>query len=145
MSKYLKTHHRQDFVDAVGDRRAGIAIHAIGGAIIGVGEVVFLPLDLLKVRGQTALQTASREPFSAKLFFSHFQTSSNGGHLAAFRALYRGAGWTTIRNSVGCFALFGASAVVKETVFGLEDYHDASLFQDFVSSSVAAAACVFFA
>ncbi len=97
------------------------------------------------MRGQTAVQTASRQPFSARVFFEHFRTPTDRGAFPAFRALYRGAGWTTVRNSVGCFALFGTSSVVKDALFGIDNYAQASVFEDVVSSGIAAAACVVFA
>ncbi|KAJ2328976.1 high copy suppressor of abf2, partial [Coemansia sp. RSA 2681] len=49
-------------------------------------------------------------------------------------ALYRGAGWTVLRNAPGSFALFGGSAVVKEYGFGLEDYGKATFVQNFFAS-----------
>lgn len=48
--------------------------------------------------------------------------------------LYRGASWTAARNAPGSFALFGGSAVVKEYVFKLEDYSQATFFHNFVAS-----------
>ncbi|KAJ3330967.1 hypothetical protein HDU76_004407 [Blyttiomyces sp. JEL0837] len=37
--------------------------------------------------------------------------------------LYRGASWTASRNAVGCSALFGTSAFIKDRVFHWEDIH----------------------
>jgi hypothetical protein len=41
----------------------------------------------------------------------------------------RGAGWTAARNAPGSFALFGGSAFVKDYVFHLEKYSDATFAQ----------------
>lgn len=54
------------------------------------------------------------------------------------RKLYRGAFWTAIRNAPGSFALFGGNALVKEQIFKLENYADASIFQDVVASTTGA-------
>jgi hypothetical protein len=42
----------------------------------------------------------------------------------------------------GSFALFGASATVKDRVFGLKNYNDATFFQNFVASVVGAFASI---
>jgi hypothetical protein len=46
----------------------------------------------------------------------------------------RGASWTAARNAPGSFALFGGSAWVKESVFKLEKYSDATFMQDSLAS-----------
>ena len=48
--------------------------------------------------------------------------------------LYRGAGWTAARNAPGSFALFGGSAFVKEYIFKLKNYKDATWGMDFCAS-----------
>ena len=64
---------------------------AISGAMMGAGEVIFLPLDIYKIRKQTG---------------SHDQGIS-----------YRGIGTTMIRNTGGSFALFGVPAWIQTTYF----------------------------
>jgi len=63
-------------------------------------------------------------------------------HPRAGLGLYRGAGWTAVRNAPGSFALFGGSAFVKDAVFGLGDYNEATFFQTSVASLVGAAASI---
>ncbi|TPX62239.1 hypothetical protein CcCBS67573_g08848 [Chytriomyces confervae] len=46
----------------------------------------------------------------------------------------RGATWTAARNAPGSFALFGGSAFVKEHMFNLSDYNQATFFQNFCAS-----------
>lgn len=45
------------------------------------------------------------------------------------RVWRRGASWTAARNAPGSFALFGGSAFVKDRVFKLEKYSDATFMQ----------------
>lgn len=90
-------------------------------SIVGVGEVLLLPLDVLKIKRQT-----NPEAFRGR---SALQIVKDEGF-----ALYRGGMWTAARNAPGSFALFGGSAFVKEYMFHLEDYSKASFFQNFCAS-----------
>ena len=64
--------------------------------------------------------------------------------------LYRGASWTAARvfllfnlqNAPGSFALFGASAAVKEYGFGLSEFQKATFFENFVASIAGAIASI---
>lgn len=111
-------------------QNAKLLTHAFAGALVGIGEIVLLPLDVLKIksqnnpaalRGRGLVQILQQERISW---------------------LYRGAGWTAARNAPGSFALFGASALVKSKVYGLENYNDATLNQNFVSSLVGGVASI---
>lgn len=53
-----------------------------------------------------------------------------------------GAGWTAARNAPGSFALFGGSAFVKEYLFHLNDYNQATFFQNFCASIGGAVASI---
>lgn len=55
---------------------------------------------------------------------------------------YSGATWTAARNAPGSFALFGGSAFVKDHVFELKKYSDATFFQDSVASVAGACASI---
>jgi hypothetical protein len=93
---YLTEHYARDFDTAFG--------------LIGIGEIVLLPLDVLKIKRQT-----NPEAFRSRGFFRIVADEGMG--------LYRGAGWTAARNAPGSFALFGGSAWAKEKLFKLEDYN----------------------
>lgn len=56
--------------------------------------------------------------------------------------IYIGAGWTAARNAPGSFALFGASAMVKDRVFGIEDHAKATFFHNFCASIAGAIASI---
>lgn len=74
-------------------------MHATAGSIIGIGEVVLLPLDALKIKMQTNAHQYAGKKVCQILYQEGF-------------GLYRGASWTAARNAPGSFALFGGSAVV---------------------------------
>jgi hypothetical protein len=96
-------------------------MHATAGCVIGLGEVVLLPLDVLKIKAQT-----NPEVLSGRGVVDIFMKEG--------RSLYKGTLWTMARNAPGSFSLFGASAFVKERIFKLEDYGKATFFQNFCAS-----------
>ena len=61
-------------------------------SLIGVGEIVLLPLDVLKIKRQT-----NPEAFRGRGVFRIVADEGMG--------LYRGAGWTAARNAPGSFAV----------------------------------------
>lgn len=90
-------------------------------SVIGIGEIVLLPLDVLKIKRQT-----NPEAFRGRGVLAIVRDEGFG--------LYRGWQWTAARNAPGSFALFGGSAFTKGYVFGLSDYNKATWFQNFVAS-----------
>lgn len=102
-------------------------MHATAGSLIGIGEIVLLPLDVLKIKRQT-----NPEAFRGRGLFKIISDEGMG--------LYRGAGWTAARNAPGSFALFGGSAFAKEYIYKLQDYNSASWAQNFVASVCGASA-----
>ncbi|KAJ7819793.1 mitochondrial carrier domain-containing protein [Mycena olivaceomarginata] len=66
-------------------------------SLTGIGEVVLLPLDVLKIKRQV-----NPEAFRGRGVVCIF--------LEEGTTLYCGWGWTMARNAPGSFALFGASA-----------------------------------
>jgi hypothetical protein len=61
-------------------------------SLIGIGEIVLLPLDVLKIKRQT-----NPEAFRGRGLFKIIGDEGMG--------LYRGAGWTAARNAPGSFAV----------------------------------------
>jgi hypothetical protein len=80
----------------------------------GIGEVVLLPLDVLKIKMQT-----NPDALRGRGFFTLLKDEG-------VASLYRGWGWTMARNAPGSFALFGGSAATKEYLFKLSDYSQAT-------------------
>lgn len=114
-----------------GDKgKAKMLLHAVSGAAIGVGEVVLLPLDVLKIKSQN-----NPEALRGRGLVQILRQEKLSG-------LYRGAGWTAARNAPGSFSLFGASALVKGRVFGLENFNDATLLQNFAASAAGGIASI---
>ncbi|OMJ15685.1 putative mitochondrial carrier [Smittium culicis] len=126
---YLTAHYGSNFSRAFGERNGKAILHASAGSLIGIGEVVLLPLDVLKIKRQT-----NPDAFKGRGFFAIIKEEGMG--------LYRGASWTVARNAPGSFALFGGSAFTKEFIFGLEDYNKATTFQNFISSIGGAVASI---
>ncbi|KAJ3228580.1 hypothetical protein HDU81_006091 [Chytriomyces hyalinus] len=117
---YLQNNHQSSFKSMFGDNWKTM-MHATAGSFVGVGEIVLLPLDVLKIKAQV-------NPDLLK--------GKGLGQIVAQEGwgLYRGATWTAARNAPGSFALFGGSAFVKEHIFHLSDYNQATFFQNFCAS-----------
>ncbi len=124
---YLSLHYGQYFDKAFGKGSGKAMMHATAGSLVGIGEIVLLPLDVLKIKRQT-----NPESFRGRGLFKIISDEKFN--------LYRGWGWTAARNAPGSFALFGGSAFTKEYVFGLTDYNSATWFQNFISSIFGACA-----
>ncbi|KAG5292689.1 mitochondrial carrier protein [Histoplasma ohiense] len=124
---YLAKNHGSSFDNAFGKGTGKAIMHATAGSLIGIGEIVLLPLDILKIKRQT-----NPEAFRGRGLFRIIKDEGMG--------LYRGAGWTAARNAPGSFALFGGSAFAKEYIYGLKDYNSASWLQNFVASIAGASA-----
>ncbi|KAJ3179452.1 hypothetical protein HDU85_004862 [Gaertneriomyces sp. JEL0708] len=109
-------------------RKGKTALQALAGSLIGLGEVALLPLDSLKVKRQTGV------------------VQGNASIVTLLRSEprpFRGGTWTAARNMVGCFALFGASAAVKDLICapGMTP----TWTQTFFASFCGAAGCIAFA
>ncbi|UZJ53192.1 hypothetical protein CBS101457_002512 [Exobasidium rhododendri] len=126
---YLTTHYKPWFQSTFGERNGKSVMSATAGSLTGIGEIVLLPLDVLKIKRQT-----NPESFRSRGFL---RIVGDEGF-----ALYRGWGWTAARNAPGSFALFGGSAFTKEYLFGLEDYNKATWGQNFVASIGGAVASI---
>lgn len=127
MRDYLAQHHGDSFDRTFGKGNGKAIMHATAGSLIGIGEIVLLPLDVLKIKRQT-----NPEAFRGRGLFRIIADEGFG--------LYRGWGWTAARNAPGSFALFGGSAAAKEYLYKLSDYNSATWSQNFVASIAGASA-----
>jgi len=125
----LTRHYKSNFTNAFGERKGKMMMQATAGSLTGIGEVVLLPLDALKIKRQVNPE-AFRGRGVVRIFLEEGTT------------LYRGWGWTVARNAPGSFALFGASAVTKEYVLGVSDYRKATWTQNFIASVAGAVASI---
>jgi hypothetical protein len=154
-----------------GDRQGRSLLHAFAGSLVGIGEVVLLPLDVLKIKAQTnpeAFKNLGRVPVkeaaahaglpsqsvnvstgtaTLKTAASALQEAPKPSMLAMARSiplsdLYRGAAFTAARNAPGSFALFGASQAIHQNLFHLEDSKKATFWQNFVASIGGATASI---
>lgn len=124
---FLTANFAQTFDQLFGPRTGKAMLSATAGSMIGIGEIVLLPLDVLKIKRQT-----NPEAFRGRGFLRIIMDEGFG--------LYRGWGWTAARNAPGSFSLFGGSAFAKEYVLGLQDYSKATWTQNFVASIFGASA-----
>ena len=124
---YLAANTGDSFDRLFGKGTGKAVMYATAGSLVGIGEIVLLPLDVLKIKRQT-----NPEAFRGRGLFRIVADEKWN--------LYRGWGWTAARNAPGSFALFGGSAFTKEYLFQLRDYSDATWFQNFVASISGAAA-----
>jgi len=125
----ITRNYKTEFTNTFGERNGKLMTQATAGSLTGIGEVVLLPLDALKIKRQVNPE-AFRGRGVVRIFLEEGTT------------LYRGWGWTMARNAPGSFALFGASAVTKDYLFGLTDYHRATWTQNFVASIAGAVASI---
>jgi hypothetical protein len=125
----LAAHYGAHFTRACGERKGKMLMQAAAGSLTGIGEVVLLPLDVLKIKRQV-----NPEAFRGRGVLRIVMEEGT--------TLYRGWGWTMARNAPGSFALFGASAATKEYVLGVSDYASATWTQNFVASIAGAVASI---
>lgn len=125
----ITRNYKNGFTRAFGERNGKLMMQATAGSLTGIGEVVLLPLDVLKIKRQT-----NPEAFRGRGFLRIFAEEG--------KTLYRGWGWTMARNAPGSFSLFGASAFTKDYVLGVKDYSQATWSQNFVASIAGAVASI---
>ncbi|KAG6896060.1 Mitochondrial GTP/GDP carrier protein 1 [Termitomyces sp. T32_za158] len=125
----INKHYKSGFTNTFGERKGKLMMQATAGSLTGIGEVVLLPLDALKIKRQVNPE-AFRGRGVVRIFLEEGTT------------LYRGWGWTMARNAPGSFALFGASAFTKDYVLGVSDYSKATWTQNFVASVAGAVASI---
>ncbi|KAH7925154.1 mitochondrial carrier protein [Leucogyrophana mollusca] len=128
-SEIIARNYKDEFTRAFGERKGKMMMQATAGSLTGIGEVVLLPLDALKIKRQV-----NPEAFRGRGVIRIFMEEGT--------TLYRGWGWTMARNAPGSFALFGASAVTKEYVLGVSDYSKATWTQNFIASIAGAVASI---
>lgn len=105
-------------------KKSKMMSESVAGCLIGIGEVVLLPLDRLKVLSQT-----NPEALANRGLFGIIRQEG-------IRGLYAGTVVTMTRNAPGSFCLFGGTAFTKDVIFGLEDYSKATFLQNMIASAV---------
>jgi hypothetical protein len=112
-----------DAMKPVFGSKSKMMTESISGSLIGIGEIVLLPLDRLKVLSQT-----NDAALANRSLVSVIRSEGMG--------LYAGAGVTAMRNAPGSFCLFGGTAFTKDVIFGLDDYSKATFTQNMIASTV---------
>lgn len=126
-NEFLTSNFKDSYETAFGAKTGKALLSATAGSLIGIGEVILLPLDVLKIKRQT-----NPESFKGRGFVKILADEGLG--------LYKGWGWTAARNAPGSFALFGGNSFAKEYIFGLKDYSSATWTQNFITSIFGASA-----
>ena len=117
---HLNKNYGDGFKSAFGSKSKMMS-ESVAGCMIGIGEVVLLPLDRLKVLSQT-----NEAALANRSIFTIIRSEGMG--------MYAGTLVTMGRNAPGSFCLFGGTAFAKDVVFGLEDYSKATFFQNTIAS-----------
>ena len=86
--------------DTLQNKLGKLVTASLAGSIMGIGEIVLFPLDVLKIKSQTSPESLKR-----KNLFSILKNTVE---------LYRGTSWTAMRNAP--FDLFGDSALVHHGI-----------------------------
>eukprot|EP01059_Diplonema_ambulator_P022328 TRINITY_DN37612_c0_g1_i1.p1 TRINITY_DN37612_c0_g1~~TRINITY_DN37612_c0_g1_i1.p1 ORF type:complete len:309 (+),score=117.82 TRINITY_DN37612_c0_g1_i1:55-927(+) len=94
-------------------------LNGVSGSVMGAGEVVLLPFDVMKIKAQT-------NPEYRKMSMGQVMRKEG-------LQLYNGWQWTMARNVPGSFALFGGNALAKE-LMGIKNHRDATFLQTSISS-----------
>merc|ERR1711902_241475 len=94
---YMARNYGKQFANVFGAGNSRDMTNACAGALVGIGEVVLLPLDVLKIKSQTNPEVLKGRGVIDLVVKENFK-------------LYRGIGWTMARNCPGSFALFGSMA-----------------------------------
>ena len=89
---YLTQHYGSNFEAAFGKKTGKALLASTAGSLIGIGEIILLPLDVLKIKRQT-----NPEAFRGRGVLKIVRDEGFG--------LYRGWGWTAARNAPGSFAV----------------------------------------
>jgi hypothetical protein len=113
---YMAKRYGSFFSKTFGAGNSRDMTNACAGALVGIGEVFLLPLDVLKIKSQTNPEVLKGRGLSDLIINENFK-------------LYRGITWTAARNCPGSFALFGANSLVYTRVFGVSGPKEAKFWQ----------------
>eukprot|EP01084_Bolivina_argentea_P277376 473517_1 len=118
---YMAKRWGTQFASTFGKGNSRDMTNACSGALVGIGEVFLLPLDVLKIKSQTNPEVLKGRGVVDLIKNENFK-------------LYRGIGWTAARNCPGSFALFGANSLVYTRLFGVSGPKEAKGYQIFFGS-----------
>ena len=97
----------------------------ISGAVIGIGETIFMPFDLLKIKKQTNVGT-----FKNRSIISIVKDEKINNY-------FKGAMITSLRNFIAMGNFFMVNSVVREFIFDKQDPWNLTFSQYVFSSSCA--------
>jgi hypothetical protein len=115
--------------EALGEKKGKILLEGMSGSIMACFGLPFLPLDNLKTKYQNQKNLYKQQSLWRLI-------KSEKWHL------YNGAGVTLLRNIPGSFVLFGTSGAVKEGVFHVNHFEDATLKQNMIAAAFGSVATI---
>lgn len=118
------------FKTTFGEKHARPMLEATAGSLIGMFEVVGLPLDNIKINKQI-----NPKAYGDKNIFQIINRHN-------YKTFYSGAMTTVTRNAPGSFLLFGGSDACYEFYYNLDNRKHATPIQNFVASATGAASSV---
>ncbi|KAI6030626.1 mitochondrial carrier protein [Pisolithus orientalis] len=121
----ISRNYKDDFTRLFGERKGKMLIQATAGSLTGIGEVVLLPLDALKIKRQV-----NPEAFRGRGVVRIFM--EEGTTVVSWMGLDHGSKCS--RFFCCEHHLFGASAATKE-MLGVSDYSKATWTQNFIAST----------
>jgi len=126
---YMAGAYGKQFASIFGKGNSRDMTNACAGALVGIGEVFLLPLDVLKIKSQTNPEVLKGRGLIDLIKTENFK-------------LYRGVGWTAARNCPGSFALFGMNSLVYTRGFGVSGPKEAKGYQIFLGSMAGGTASI---
>lgn len=97
----------------------------MSGAFIGLGETIFMPFDLLKIKKQTNVGT-----FNNRSMFEIMKEEKLNNY-------FKGAAITSCRNFIAMGNFFMVNSIVREFIFNKQEPWNLSFTQYLISSSCA--------
>jgi len=123
--------HIEKYYDAK-TKKDRILCETVAGAVIGVGESMFMPADVLKVKKQTNIGT-----FGGRSFITILRNEQ-------LREMYRGIGITSVRNLIGRSNLYFINSVMREYLFEKDNQWDMTFMQYNLISVVSITSSILF-
>jgi len=129
MRNAMRAKYGEQMTKKFGSKTATDLLNSVSGSLIGLGEVVLLPFDTLKIKAQT-----NPDALKGKGLYEIFVKDG--------ASLYRGWNWTACRNIPGSFLLFGVNSFIYTRVFGTTGPKDSPLHAIFLASACGAVASI---
>ena len=106
----------QNYIDAK-TKNERIFCETIGGSIVGIGETIFMPFDVLKIKKQTNYET-----FKNRSMYEIFKSEKISNY-------YRGLNITMARNSIAMGNTYFMNTLIREYYFNEKNQWNMNFYQ----------------